>query len=217
MGLLIDFLIIAFMLICVFVGYKRGLIKVAVKLIAIVLSIAFALVFYRTIATLIIQNTTIDDKISDAIYEKIKNVDFTNASDEEKENNVILKISEKYIDEAIRNSKDDAAHYIANQLSITIVQILSFIVFVIIIRLIFICLNFFADIIGSLPIIKQFNVSGGILYGLVEGFFIINLFFAVLYILNPVCLDGKIKENVEKSKLGNMIYENNVIVNVIMK
>ena len=78
-------------------------------------------------------------------------------------------------------------------------------------------LNVVADIIGKFPIIKQFNISGGIIYGIIEGFFIVNLIFAVLYILNPICLDGKIEKTIEKSKLGNMIYENNVIVDVIMK
>ena len=46
MGILIDFLVIAVMLLCIFIGYKRGLIKVAVKIVAIVLSIVFALIFY---------------------------------------------------------------------------------------------------------------------------------------------------------------------------
>lgn len=217
MGILIDFLVIAVMLLCIFVGYKRGLIKVAVKIVAIVLSIIFALIFYRAIASLIINATTIDDRICDVIYEKIKDVDFANINDEEKENNTILKISEKYIDEAINNSKDNAARYVSDQLTLTIIQILSFIVFLIIVRLIFIGLNVIADLIGNFPIIKQFNVSGGIIYGIIEGFLIVNLVFAVLYILNPICLDGKIEKTIEKSKLGNMIYENNVIVDVIMK
>ena len=117
MGILIDFLVIAVMLLCIFVGYKRGLIKVAVKIVAIVLSIIFALIFYRAIASLIINATTIDDRICDVIYEKIKDVDFANINDEEKENNTILKISGKYIDEAINNSKDNAARYVADQLT----------------------------------------------------------------------------------------------------
>lgn len=217
MGILIDFLVIAVMLLCIFIGYKRGLIKVAVKIVAIVLSIVFALIFYRAIASLIINATTIDDRICDVIYEKIKDVDFTNVNDKEKENNAILKISGKYINEAINNSKDDVAHYVAEQLTLTIVQIVSFIIFLIIVRLMCLGLNVVADIIGDFPIIKQFNISGGIIYGIIEGFFIVNLVFAVLYILNPICLDGKIEKTIEKSKLGNMIYENNVIVDVIMK
>ena len=217
MGILIDFLVIAFMLFCIFIGYKRGLIKVSVKIIAIILSILFALIFYRGIAMVIINYTTIDDKINDAIYEKIKDVDFANINYEEKEKNTILKISEKYIDDAMNNYKEDVAHYVADQLTVTIIQILSFVVFLIIVRLIFIGLNFIADIIAKFPIIKQFNVSGGIIYGIIEGFFIVNLVFAVLYILNPICLDGKIEKTIEKSKLGNMIYENNVIIDLIMK
>ena len=78
-------------------------------------------------------------------------------------------------------------------------------------------LNVVADVIGDFPIIKQFNISGGIIYGIIEGFFMVNLVFAVLYILNPICLDGKIEKTIEESKLGNMIYENNVIVDIIMK
>ncbi len=217
MGILIDFLVIMFMLFCIFIGYKRGLIKVSVKIIAIIISIIFALIFYRGIAMVIINYTTIDDKINDAIYEKIKDVDFANINDEQKENNTILKISEKYIDDAMNNYKEDVAHYVADQLTVTIIQILSFVVFLIIVRLIFIGLNFIADIIAKFPIIKQFNVSGGIIYGIIEGFFIVNLVFAVLYILNPICLDGKIEKTIEKSKLGNVIYENNVIIDLIMK
>ena len=167
MGILIDFLVIAVMLLCIFIGYKRGLIKVAVKIVAIVLSIVFALIFYRAIASLIINATTIDDRICDVIYEKIKDVDFTNVNDNEKENNAILKISGKYINEAINSSKDDVAHYVAEQLTLTIVQIVSFIIFLIIVRLMCLGLNVVADIIGDFPIIKQFNISGGIIYGII--------------------------------------------------
>ena len=99
----------------------------------------------------------------------------------------------------------------------TLIVLVSFIIFLIIVRLMCLGLNVVADIIGDFPIIKQFNISGGIIYGIIEGFFIVNLVFAVLYILNPICLDGKIEKTIEKSKLGNMIYENNVIVDVIMK
>lgn len=217
MGVLIDFLVIIVMLFCIFLGYKRGLINVAVKIVAIILSIIFTLIFYRAIATMIINCTTIDDKICNVIYEKINDIDFTNINDEAKENNAILKISDKYISEAINNSKNDVAYYVAEQLTITIIQVLSFVIVLIIVRIIFIGLNAITDIIGNIPIIKQFNILGGIVYGIIEGAIIVNLVFAVLYILNPVCLDGKIEKNIEKSKLGSIIYENNVIVDVVMK
>lgn len=217
MGVLIDFLVIIVMLFCIFFGYKRGLINVAVKIVAIILSIIFTLIFYRAIATMIINCTTIDDKICNVIYEKINDVDFTNINDEAKENNAILKISDKYISEAINNSKNDVAYYVAEQLTITIIQVLSFVIVLIIVRIIFIGLNAITDIIGNIPIIKQFNIFGGIVYGIIEGAIIVNLVFAVLYILNPICLDGKIEKNIEKSKLGSIIYENNVIVDVVMK
>ena len=51
-----------------------------------------------------------------------------------------------------------------------------------------------ANVIGEIPIIKQFNKSGGIIYGIVEGFLLINVIFAVLYMINPICLNGNIKK-----------------------
>lgn len=84
-------------------------------------------------------------------------------------------------------------------------------------RVVLILLYLLSDVIGSLPIIKQFNKSGGILYGVIEGLFFVNLVFAILYVLNPVCLNGKIDEAVQKSNLGRLAYNDNIIINMIGK
>lgn len=217
MGILIDCLIILVIACCIILGYRKGLMKVAISFIAIILSIVLALIFYRPLSSFIQNHTEIDDKISNSIYEKIKDVDFANLKEDEKEKNEILKFSEKYIDEAIKNAQDNTAQYVADSLTITIIDGIAFIILLIVSRIILIALNLLADIIGNFPIIKQFNKSGGIIYGIIEGIFIVNIAFAILYVANPICFDGKIEENINKSNIGSIVYEENIFINTITK
>lgn len=217
MGIVIDCLVVLVMVSCIFVGYKKGLMKVAINFIAIFLSIILALILYKPVANFIVNNTELDEKINSGVYEKIKDEDFYNLSDEAKDKNGLLQISDKYINEAIQSSKDNVAQYVSDRITETIINGIAFVIVVIALRVVLILLYLLSDVIGSLPIIKQFNKSGGILYGVIEGLFFINLVFAILYVLNPVCLNGKIDEAVQKSNLGKLAYNDNIIINMIGK
>lgn len=217
MGILIDIGIILIMIICIVIGYKKGLIKVAISFIAIILSIIIAIVIYKPIAEQIMNHTTIDEKIEISIYEKIKDIDFNNITEKDKKENQILTFAEKYINEAIQKSKDNVAIYVAESLTETIVEIGTFIILLIILRIGLIILNLLSDLIGNLPIIKQFNKSGGIIYGVIEGILIVSVILTISYMINPICLNGKIEKNINKSQLGKTLYENNIIINTIIK
>lgn len=217
MGIVIDCLVVLVMASCIFVGYKKGLMKVVINFIAIFLSIILALILYKPVANFIVNNTELDEKINSGVYEKIKDEDFYNLSDEAKDKNGLLQISDKYINEAIQSSKDNVAQYVSDRITETIINGIAFVIVVIALRVVLILLYLLSDVIGSLPIIKQFNKSGGILYGVIEGLFFINLVFAILYVLNPVCLNGKIDEAVQKSNLGKLAYNDNIIINMIGK
>lgn len=217
MGILIDISIIIIMLICVFVGYRKGLIKVAIRFLAFIVAIILTMILYRPIANSVIENTEIDENINEIIYSKIKDIDFNNISEEDKNQNEIIKIAENYIEEGLQKGTENTAKYVSESLSRTIVEAIVFIALLIAIRIALIVLNLLADIIGGLPIIKQFNKSGGIIYGVIEGFIIVNCIFALLYIINPIYKDGEIKENIDQSNIGKIMYENNFIINTIIK
>lgn len=215
MGIIIDIITVAIMALFIFIGYKKGLIKVALGLVAIIVSILIALIFYRPAANFIINNTQLDNIISENIYNKIKDVDFNNITVEEKEKNQILKIADKQIKKALEESRDNTAQYVSDSLTTTIIEGISLIGLIIMLRIALLALNLLSDVVASLPIIKQFNKSGGILYGIIEGLFIINLIFAILYILNPIVSNSKIEQMVNQTKLSKLIYQNNVIITAI--
>ncbi len=216
MGIFIDIAIILIMIIAIYLGYRKGLIKVAISFLSVIVSILIALVLYRPIAQQIMNNSPLEENISNSIYEKIKDIDFTNISEEDK-NNGILNIAEKQIKMAMEKSVEDTARFVSDNLSITIVEGITFIGLIIALRLILLVLNLLADFVGNLPIVRQFNKSGGIIYGIIEGFIIINVLLAIAYIINQIYGDGNIQKNIQQSILGEMIYENNFITNTIIK
>ena len=64
-GIIIDILIVAFLALSVFLGYKKGFVSLAIKLCAFLIAILITFVLYRPLGNLIINTTSIDESIED--------------------------------------------------------------------------------------------------------------------------------------------------------
>ena len=69
MGILIDIILIAIVLLSTFLGYKKGLVKLATKLFAGIIAIIVTIAIYKPVSGIIINNTQIDEKIEQIIIE----------------------------------------------------------------------------------------------------------------------------------------------------
>ena len=69
MGIILDIVIIAIIALSIFLGYRKGLVKIAVKLCAFLIAIIVSIVFYKPVSNIIINNTQLDEKIESAIIE----------------------------------------------------------------------------------------------------------------------------------------------------
>ena len=70
MGILIDIIFIAIILLSAFLGYKKGLVNMASKLFAGILAIIITLILYQPVSNAIIKNTPLQTKIENIIIEK---------------------------------------------------------------------------------------------------------------------------------------------------
>jgi uncharacterized membrane protein required for colicin V production len=217
MGIAIDIFIVLFMMLSIFIGYKRGLIKVGIRLFALIIALLLTIILYKPIARVVMDKTQLDENISNTIYLKISDKDFNNISDQDKKENKLLLIGEDYIKQAIDEKKSDVARFVSDSLAVTIVELAIFISLLIVLRILLIIMNLLADFIGNLPIIKQFNKAGGFVVGLLEGIVIIYAVFAICFLLDPFAGNGNIGKTIQSSTLGVMIYDNNIIVNKIAK
>ena len=177
MGIILDVIIVAIFALNIFICYKKGLVKLAVGLIAMLASIILAVVLYRPISNLIINKTQIDEKIESTI---IENFSAETKDGEEVRYVGVIDYLEKYIDDAVNKTQNEIVYETAGTLAVKIVNIIVVIVIFLIARVVLILLTFISDIITSLPIIKQFNEVGGVLYGIVKALLVIYVISAFL-------------------------------------
>ena len=69
--MILDIIIILIILLCVIMGYKKGLIEVAFRLISFLIAIILSLMLYVPVSNYIIENTNIDEQIKTIIVNNI--------------------------------------------------------------------------------------------------------------------------------------------------
>ena len=200
MNYVLDLGLLAFIGLTTFVGYKRGLIKVAFKLISFILAIVLSVVLYRPIANFIIDHTSIDDTIQNTVEERLTSPDTTK---EETENMV----SNYY-----HSIKNTSKTVMAKTISKTIIQISCILIVFIVSRIVLLFFKFSGDLIAKLPIIKQLNGVGGFVYGFLIGFVILYILFAMIALLAPMMNINSFINLINSSILANIMYNNNIIL-----
>lgn len=210
MGILMDLIIIAILVLSIIMGYKKGLINVVFNIFAFFIALIATIILYRPVANIIINNTEIDDKIKSAI---INNTTEEKQSEESSSNTGM----QKYIEDAIKNTADEAKSQVietvANTVSIRAVEILTSIILFIVIRAVLIVLKVFTQAIANLPLIKQFNELGGVVYGIAKGLIIVYIILTIMYFVVSINGKGNISEAINNSYITKILYNNNIIVN----
>ena len=74
MSIIVDLIIVAIILLSTFLAYRKGLITLSIQLVAVVISILATLILYKPISNLIINVTSIDETIQNAILEEANDI-----------------------------------------------------------------------------------------------------------------------------------------------
>lgn len=199
MTYLIDLIIIAIIALFTFIGYKKGLIKVAFGLVSFILALLISVILYKPVSNFIINYTSIDNNIESVVEERLSSPDTT---DEETQNIVSNYYS---------NIKNASTSVISNGISKTIINVGCMIIVFIITKIILLFFKFSGDLIAKLPLIKQVNHVGGFIYGLLKGFIIIYILLALIAIISPIININNILEIINNSIITNIMYNNNII------
>lgn len=199
MNYLIDLILIAIIALFTFIGYKKGLIKVAFSLVSFILAIVVSVILYKPVSNFIINYTPIDDNIEATISERLESPDTTDVE------------TENIVSNYYNNIKNASTSVIADGISKTIINIACMIIVFVIAKIILLFFRFAGDLIAKLPLIKQFNSAGGFIYGLLKGFIIIYLLLALIAIISPVVDINNIISIINSSIITNIMYNNNII------
>ena len=210
--IIVDLIIISVIALFAIIGYVKGLTGSLIKIVSFALSLVIAFMLFVPVSNLIIDNTQIDENIEKTIRETI-------VSDEEKNKEeqmptAITDYINQKVEEAAESAKQGIVDSTARDVSITIVKVGTWIALFLVARIALIFLKFITGLITKLPVIKQFDKLGGIIYGLVEGVIITYLALALISFIAPMT-NKSIINNINKSYIGSFMYNNNVLLNII--
>ena len=171
-----------------------------------------AFVLYKPVANAVIENTVIDDNIRTTLSATLGVEDKT----ENTEENVPSTIMDN-INKEIENATDEVKANVIDHTTITIVNIGSGIVIFLAVRVILVIISLFAKILTDLPVIKQVDKLGGLAYGAIEGIVIVYAVLAVISLTSVIWANNAVVTAIAKSSLGEMLYNNNIILNLLFK
>lgn len=214
MGIVLDVVILAIFALNIFICYKKGLVKLAVGLIAVVASIILALILYRPISNLIIENTEFDDKIESLI---VNNFSADTENGEEVRYVGVIDYVEKYVNDAVNKTQNEIVAETARTMAVKITNVIVLLAIFVVARAVLVLLTFVSDMITSLPLIKQCNEVGGVVYGAIKALLIIYVILAIAFVVVLVSGNTTISDIISTSYITKFFYEKNIILNLLFK
>lgn len=242
MGIIVDLIIVAILAGSIYKGYKRGLTGCLIKILSFFLAIIVACVLVKPVASVIINNTQIDEKIQASILENFNaeedNNSDNNSNDEtivENEKEISAELDEAIESEEIKNSfaeplliylneqiestteqvKNDAIEVTAYNLSKLTINVVTFLVLFLLGSILLRFIKALTTLITKIPVIKQIDKLGGIIYGTLKGALIIFFILMLISIISPATNSYELGNLIQQSYLGSLLYNNNILLKII--
>lgn len=238
MEIIVDLIILAIFAICLGLGFKKGLTGSLLKIISFILALVIAFLLFKPVSNFIVDHTNWDETLEQAIRQTLieensqennqeENIQIQNGERQETQIGNEEKVKKQsmsevmidYINETIENASTEAKNTIvdatARNVAVTIINVGVLIVLFVVSRIILVFIKGLTQLITKLPIIKQFDKLGGILYGLLEAFIIIYVILAILSFVSPMISQTGILQAIENSFLGSIMYNNNLLLKLI--
>ena len=196
MSIIVDLIIIAIILLSTFLAYRKGLITLAIQLVAVVIAVVLTLILYKPVSNLIINVTSIDETIQNAILEEANDI-MTN--EEEGANQIVETIQNNMLPETART------------ISINIIEGAVILILYVIIRIALKFVTALANLVSKLPILNQFNKLGGVIYGILRGLLIVYIILLLVNLSGEIEPQNVVYTSVQDSYIGKMMNENNIL------
>ena len=169
---------------------------------------------YKPVGNVVIENTTIDDNIRTSLNETFGVQE--NKQEEKNEENVPSSIMNN-INKEIENATDEVKTNVIDETTKTVVYVGSAIVIFLAVKVVLLIVSLFTSQITKLPIIRQVDKIGGLAYGAIEGVVIVYAILAVISLTSVMWANNAVVMAIGKSTLGEMLYNNNIILNLLFK
>ena len=219
--MILDIILIAIIGLAIFIGYKKGLMKLILKFVGVILSLVLAYVFCNPLANFIYEDLAMGPKMSESISDGINEY----IEDKKEENNIdeyIEKfegiLSAKEQDELkTENIEANIITKVSDKITLFILKGAAFIIIVILINICVLIASLISDGLTNLPVIKTFNKTGGSILSVIITIIKIWIVLGILLILEPMGIISGVIDYINNSVLVAWLYNNNILMSIILK
>ena len=223
-GIIVDLVLLIIIIGNIVIGYKEGLVKILFNMFSSIIAIVFVFILYKPTTNFIMTYTHIPNSVEAAISDKVEillNNGVEAQTNKASDNNTIMGILKSYtgdkIGNAIEQTTSNIAKTVSHEVTYKIISIFSFIILFAVIRLFLFALRNYIVWVAELPLINILNGFGGIIYGVIKGVLLVYVGLAVASLLLPIYGDTSIILAIRASHLGSIMFDNNIILNLIFK
>ena len=204
--------ILAFILLLVFRGYRKGFFKSAASAIGIVLAVLLTAILYPGVNKLLCQYTVLDDVIEQKIIEKFELPEETKTATRNEEIDTIENLDlpdnvkgwliancngETFLESGV----DNVCSYIAKSLTAMVMRGISYVLTLLVLLLLLHILIMVLDVANYIPIVKSINKAGGAIFGAGQGILIVWIFMGIVTLLSTFSWAYQVIQMIDESPL----------------
>ena len=219
--------ILAFILLLVFRGYRKGFFKSAASAIGIVLAVLLTAILYPGVNKLLCQYTVLDDVIEQKIIEKFELPEETKTATRNEEIDTIENLDlpdnvkgwliancngETFLESGV----DNECSYIAKSLTAMVMRGISYVLTLLVLLLLLHILIMVLDVANYIPIVKSINKAGGAIFGAGQGILIVWIFMGIVTLLSTFSWAYQVIQMIDESPLLAWLYKKDIFLKIIV-
>ena len=222
----LDIIIIIFIIINLFFGWKKGLVLSIFDLGGIIVSFFLTKRYFKEFSKLLLKNVDWLKDLQKNMALKIQN---TYINDQEiisgikdenflKELNLPKTLDTKFNQLLIGNDLSNITNLDETLSKIIVEAIVHLVAFVVLFVLLLLIIKIIGIVINQLfqlPGLKGINQFGGFLFAFIKSNILIMVFMSIIVLLESLGVDIGIKDLINSSKLGSIYYNNNILLYLI--
>jgi len=197
--MILDIILIAVVVICAYLGFKRGFVKSLCNMCSLLISIIIALLSYSKITEFIAKSP-----LGKFVTEKLSASMGSSAVD--------LSSVPEFLRKPFEAGVESAADAMANNLATVIIGVISVIITVVVVKVFIKFLFKVLNVFAKLPVLKQCNRLLGGLFGIVSGMFWVCIATLSLTYISIIPSAEFLREIMDTSYVVSMVAENSFLL-----
>lgn len=212
--MIVDVILILALALSVFIGYKKGFVKVAVKLATFLLAIVLSFLLQSSVAKFIGEEIGLKNTISITVQSKLTSL----TENKEEGLKTDIKMLEKTVDEINSAAEDKKAEIIktwSDNIANFVLKGISFIVIFLTVSILMGIIGLILNSVVKLPVLKTLNGLFGGVTEFVLMLFRVMILLTIIYFVSPLEIAEPIIKYINSSCITKLLYENNIIINIL--